>query len=155
MTDIEKYWHEYAESNGITSKMPDSWMFGDGSKSLGDELASLVLSGRKTGTCAAKESYIVEKEDIPKVGQYDIVLNGDSKPVAIIKYTKIEETPMNQVSEEFAISEGEGDLTYEYWYKEHEKFFISEFSEYGLTYTPEVILVCQNFEVVFPNKAHE
>ncbi|MEC6748108.1 ASCH domain-containing protein [Marinilactibacillus sp. XAAS-LB27] len=154
MTDIEKYWHSYAESNGLTLKTPDSWMFGDGSKALGDELVNLVLSGKKTGTCAAKESYIVEKEAIPKVGQYDIILNGDSKPVAIIKYTKIEEIPMNQVSKAFAISEGEGDLTYEYWYKEHEIFFINEFRDYGLTYTPEIILVCQNFEVVFPNITH-
>lgn len=125
-------------------------MFGDGSKELADELANLVLLGKKTGTCAAKDSYTFEKDDIPKVGQYDIVLAGDSQPAAIIKYTKVEEIPMDEVSEEFAISEGEGDLTYEYWYREHEKFFLNEFSKYGLKYNPKIILVCQTFEVVFP-----
>ncbi|HCW2669431.1 ASCH domain-containing protein [Enterococcus faecalis] len=150
MVEIENYWYEYAKSNNLDLSTPPAWMFGDGSKSLGNKLAKLVLSGKKTGTCAAKESYVVEKEDIPRIGQHAIVLDGAGIPVAIIKYTKIEEIPMNQVKEEFAISEGEGDLTYEYWYKEHEKFFINEFSNYGLTYTPEIILICQNFEVVFP-----
>lgn len=149
MTDIEKYWHKYTEENHLTLETPDFWMFGDGSKELADELANLVLLGKKTGTCATKESYIVEKENVPEVGQHDIILNGDSKPVAIIKYTKIQEIPMNQVSEEFAISEGEGDLSYDYWYKEHEKFFINEFKNYRLNYTPEIMLICQTFEVVF------
>lgn len=38
---------------------------------------------------------------------------------------------MNEVSEEFAIAEGEGDRTYRYWWEEHEKFFRKELNTIG------------------------
>ncbi len=56
-----------------------------------------------------------------------------------------------EVSEAFALSEGEGDLTYNYWYTEHEKFFTWELEQYGITFRPDLILVCQTFEVVDAN----
>ncbi|MEN2667591.1 ASCH domain-containing protein [Listeria aquatica] len=149
--EIENYWLKYASEHHLNLQVPDYWMFGDGSKQMGDELASLVLSGKKTGTCAAKVVYDLENEKMPVVGQYDIVLNGDGYPVAIIKYTAIEAVPMNKVTEAFALSEGEGDLTYNYWYTEHEKFFTWELKQYGMTFTPDLMLVCQTFEVVDAN----
>ncbi len=93
--EIENYWLKYANEHNLNLQVPDYWMFGDGSKKMGDELADLVLAGKKTGTCAAKVVYDLENEAMPVVGQYDIVLNGDEFPVAIIKYTAIEEVPMN------------------------------------------------------------
>ncbi|RDX01392.1 ASCH domain-containing protein [Listeria kieliensis] len=149
--EIENYWLKYASEHNLNLQVPDYWMFGDGSKKMGDELADLVLAGKKTGTCAAKVVYDLENEVMPTVGQYDIVLNGDEFPVAIIKYTAVEEVPMNEVSEAFALSEGEGDLTYNYWYTEHEKFFTWELKQYGMTFRPDLILVCQTFEVVDAN----
>ncbi|EUJ27193.1 hypothetical protein MFLO_13545 [Listeria floridensis FSL S10-1187] len=144
----EEYWVKYANENKLDTQVPSYWMFGDGSKKMADELVALVLSGKKTGTCGAKVSYDFENESIPVVGQYDIILNGDGDPVAIIKYTTVEEMPMNEVSLEFARSEGEGDLSYDYWYTEHEKFFKREMKEYGMTFTPDLILICQSFELV-------
>lgn len=55
---------------------------------------------------------------------------------------------MNEVSSDFARSEGEGDLSYDYWYREHVKFFTWELSQYGLTFTPDLLLVCQTFKVM-------
>lgn len=47
------------------------------------------------------------------------------------------------VNEEFARKEGEGDLSLEYWQKEHQRFFIREghFSE-------DMELIAEEFEVV-------
>lgn len=148
MNTIKNYWENYATKHNLPLTLPDYWMFGDGSETMGDELGELVIRGLKTGTCSAQCTYELENEPIQQVGQYDIVLDGSNQPLAIIQYTKIEILPMNEVSEEFAISEGEGDLTYDYWYREHEKFFRWELEQYGLTFTPEMLLVCQNFKVV-------
>ena len=71
---IEEYWHMYTRENELNMSIPDAWMFGDGSKEMGDDLGSLVVKGIKTGTCAAHCVYELEGEEIPKVGQYDIVL---------------------------------------------------------------------------------
>ncbi len=149
---IEEYWHMYAIENELNMSIPDAWMFGDGSKEMGDELGSLVVNGIKTGTCAAHRVYEFEGEEIPKVDQYDIVLDGENNPLAIIKYTKIDFVKMNDVTSDFARSEGEGDLSYDYWYRGHEKFFTWELNQHGLTFTPDLLLVCQTFKVMDYNK---
>lgn len=148
MSKIENYWQKYAKQKQLSLVVPDSWMFGDGTKEMGNKLSSLVIQGVKTGTCGAKCIYDLENEKIPEVGQYDIVLDGTNIPIAIIQYTKIELVPMNNVSKEFARSEGEGDLSYDYWYKGHKAFFSWELSQYDLNYADELLLVCQTFKVV-------
>ncbi|HJG53548.1 MAG TPA: ASCH domain-containing protein, partial [Staphylococcus arlettae] len=57
-------------------------------------------------------------------------------------------TPMNEVTEAFAALEGEGDLSYEYWYNEHERFFRKELSSYNIEFSIDMDLVCQEFKVV-------
>ncbi|EON71440.1 ASCH domain-containing protein [Lysinibacillus sphaericus] len=148
VSKIEEYWRKYASENDLNMSVPDAWMFGDGSKEMGDGLGSLVVNGIKTGTCAAHCVYELEEEEIQKVGQYDIVLDGDNNPLAVIKYTKVELVKMNEVTNDFARSEGEGDLSYDYWYREHVKFFTWELSQYGLPFTPDILLVCQTFKVM-------
>lgn len=55
---------------------------------------------------------------------------------------------MNEVSEEFAIAEGEGDRTYRYWWDEHEKFFRKELNTIGHEFSEDMLLVCERFEVI-------
>jgi len=145
---IDEYWHTYAKENELDMTTPESWMFGDGSKEMADDLGSLVVNGSKTATCAAHCVYELEKEEIQKVGQYDIVLDGNNEPLAIIKYTKIELVKMNEVTSDFAKAEGEGDLSYDYWYREHVKFFTWELNQYDLTFNSDLLLVCQTFKVM-------
>jgi uncharacterized protein YhfF len=148
MTIIEQYWNEYANKMNLSIETPAAWMFGDGSKEMGDELGQLVVKGLKTGTCSAHCVYELENEEPPKMGQYDIVLDGSNQPLAIIQYTKVELVKMNEVTPEFAKSEGEGDLSYQYWYEEHVKFFTWELGLYNLTFSDDLLLTCQTFKVV-------
>src|SRR5690625_4981258 len=117
----QTYWQQYWQDE----EPPDSvntWQFGVHP----DKLANLVVNGIKTATCSALVFYKVENEPMPKVGEYNIILNGDERPVALTKTTEVTITPMNEVSEDFAISEGEGDRTYRYWWEVHEQFFKKE-----------------------------
>ncbi|MHC5247979.1 ASCH domain-containing protein [Enterococcus sp. LJL90] len=148
MTKIETYWQHFAAKHDLATELPEAWMFGDGSPEMADELGHLVVKGIKSGTCSAFPLYKLEGEEIPQVGQYEIILDGRNLPLAIIQTTKVEILPMNQVSEEFARSEGEGDLSYRYWYDAHEAFFRQALREFDLEFTPELLLVCQNFQVV-------
>ena len=58
---------------------------------------------------------------MPKVGDYQIILNSQDVPVAIIQSTHIAVYPFKDVPVEFALSEGQG--TYEQWKKVHIQFF--------------------------------
>lgn len=115
--------------------------FGD-SKELCDELTSLVIIGKKRATCDALNVYESEKEELPRVGRVDIALTWEGHPAVAIRTVTIEVMKFEEVSEEFALAEGEnGDL--EGWRKDHREYF-----ERNGGYDPEMKLVCERFEVI-------
>ncbi|WP_414050847.1 ASCH domain-containing protein [Macrococcus animalis] len=146
MNNITKlFWDKYKEENGLANIDTSAWQFGADP----DELARLVAEGKKTGTCSLHKLYEIDGELLPQVGQYDIILNKEDMPVAIIQTKKVEIEQMDKVSEVFAISEGEGDGTYQYWWDAHVEFFSEIVKEYeGITFDTSDKLVCETFEVV-------
>lgn len=141
---IISYWNEYrASRNQELPAEADAFQFGADA----DQLAELVVKGKKTATCSAHILYELEREEVPQAGQYSIVLNSKEMPVAIIRVTSISLIPMNEVSEEFASAEGEGD--FDYWWKVHQQFFSQELKAHGLSYLEDLLLVCERFELVY------
>ncbi|MCK1992097.1 ASCH domain-containing protein [Peribacillus muralis] len=141
----EVYWNEFWQ--GKNEEKPhavSAWQFGADP----DQLAQLVINGRKTATCSAHVFYEIENEPMPSVGDYSIILSSEDRPVAIIRTVNVEVVPMNEVSEEFAISEGEGDGTYTYWWNAHEHFFKKELHKLGHTFKEDMLLVCESFELI-------
>ncbi len=126
----------------MTAQTLPQTMFGD-SPGMADELLSLVLAGRKTATCAALESYEREGEPLPTPGSREIVLDGKKNPRCILEHYEVSVKAFNDVDEDFAKDEGEGDLSLTYWRREHEKFF----RRLGV-FKPDMPLVCTRFRVV-------
>lgn len=119
----------------------NAWQMGD-SPELASELADLIKKGIKTASCGSFASY-QQEEPAPKIGSYNIILDGQSIPVCVIRLVSMRLVRFCDVTEEFARKEGEGDLSLEYWQKEHQRFFTREgyFSE-------EMELITEEFEVV-------
>ena len=119
----------------------NAWQMGD-SPELASELADLIKKGIKTASCGSFASY-QQEEPAPKIGSYNIILDGQSIPVCVIRLVSMQLVRFCDVTEEFACKEGEGDLSLEYWQKEHQRFFTREgyFSE-------EMELITEEFEVV-------
>ena len=139
------YWDEYWNSQG-RDKPPEvsAWKFGANP----DELAQLVIDGVKTATCSGLIFYEIENEPLPSVDEYSIILNSKDEPVAIINTVDVKIMPMNEVPEEFAMAEGEGDRSYQYWKKVHEEFFTKALNDAGLQFSEDMMLVCERFELV-------
>ncbi|MFC3418035.1 ASCH domain-containing protein [Salinicoccus hispanicus] len=141
--EAQAYWDEYWEGQEKPQSVT-AWQFGADP----DELAQLVADGVKTATCSGRIFYEVENEPLPTTEDYSIVLNGDDNPTSIIKTTEVTITPMNEVSEAFAISEGEGDRTYQYWWDAHVEFFKKELNSIGQEFSEDMLLVCERFKVI-------
>lgn len=133
------YWKGQEKPESVTA-----WQFGDNP----DVLAQLVVKGIKTATCSGYIFYELENEPLPTTEDYSVILNSEDQPVAIIKTTSVEITPMNEVPEAFAIAEGEGNRTYEYWWDVHEEFFENELKAIGREFTEDMLLVCERFELI-------
>ena len=128
--------------SGLTGEY-DAWGFGD------DELTELVRSGKKTATSSAFVLYELEDEDLPEVGETSILLDDNEEAVCIIRTTKVYTTPFNEVTAEHASKEGEGDLSLDYWRQVHKDFFTEELEEAGQQFTEDMLVVCEEFEVIF------
>lgn len=116
------------------------WTFGD-SPAMADELLALVLAGIKTATCPSLAA--CEAEGMPEVGGVSVVLDGAGRPAGAVRTTGVEIMRFDDVGEEFARAEGEGDLSYDYWRREHIAYYQRE----G-TYAPDMRVVCERFEVI-------
>ncbi|PPA69537.1 ASCH domain-containing protein [Jeotgalibacillus proteolyticus] len=145
MDKIQQFWNEFCQENhNVDAEYKDAFQFGGPA----EWLAGLVVEGKKRATCSGLVFYEIEKEEIPQAGEYYIVLNEKDEPVAVIKIKSVEIVPMNEVTEEFALAEGEGD--YHFWWEAHEKFFTESLKEYGKEFSPDMLLVCERFEKVYP-----
>ncbi|WAH52979.1 ASCH domain-containing protein [Pseudescherichia vulneris] len=127
----------------LKTKYPQAlaWSIGD-SVELANQLADLVVKGKKTASCGSLAAYQSE-DNPPKVGSYHIILNGQQEPVCVIRITSLRLVRFCDVDEAFARKEGEGDLSLTYWRTEHQRFFTQAGS-----FSEEMELVAEEFEVV-------
>lgn len=145
---INQIWQAYKEINPNAPEKYEAWAFGN-SKELADKLLGLVLAGTKTATASNLNLYGGENEPVPKVGDLSIILNGDGEAAAIIETTAIDIVPFDEVTEEFAYLEGEGDRSLTYWREVHEWFFKKELEGSNEVFHDKLPVVCETFKVVF------
>ena len=143
--EAEQYWENFWQGKEKPTNVICEQF---GNEEIADELASLIVSGKKTATCSAHILYELENQPIPKVGEYTIVLDRKDAPVAIIKTTEVQLVKMNEVAEELASKEGEGDLSYQYWYDGHKRYFTAELKEHGLEFAEDMLLIFEKFDLV-------
>ena len=145
-----KLWNEFKRKADISHDNYDVWAFGN-SPEMADELLQHVLNGEKTGTSSLHLLYDLEleQEKFPKVGQYSVILDGSNQARAVIGTKVVDILPYNNISEVHAYLEGEGDRTLAYWRSVHQPFFEQELVEHQLSFSEELLIVYELFEVVF------
>jgi len=144
----KKYLSTIGENINDTGKTYESWYFCNNEKDA-NELAKLVKKGIKKATASLHHLYEIENELIPEVGDYVVITNWKGIAQSIIQITNINIIPFKDVMEEFAAKEGEGDKTLSFWRKVHRKFFTLELKEYSKKFSEDMLVVCEEFEVVY------
>ena len=149
---VKEMWKKYLSTIGeninVTGKTYESWYFCNNEKDA-NELAGLVKKGIKKATASLHCLYEIENELIPEVGDYAVITNWKGVAQSIIQITSINTIPFKEVTEEFAAKEGEGDKTLSFWRKVHRKFFTLELKEYSKKFSEDMLVVCEEFEVVY------
>lgn len=151
-TSVKELWKEYLHSIGEnitgTNKTYDTYHFCNDEKNA-NELAQLVVKGIKRATAGLHLFYEIEKEEIPKTNDLSIITNWQGVAQCVVKATKVTILPFKDVTEDFARTEGEGDKSLKYWRECHKKFFNEELQELDLQFNEEMLVVCEEFEVVY------
>ena len=150
--ECRAYWQRYIATLPAThphhAAQPDAFAFGGGG-ALADELAALVLSGRKCATTSLAVEYTRLGEALPRAGDISIILDGDARPVAIIERTSVEIRPFDTVTLDYARIEGEGDGSLEYWRAAHVEYFGDVCASLGDAFSTSTSVICQVFRLAW------
>jgi len=147
--DVEAYWQRVRAAKGIAATEYHASTFSDPAYSMKlDEITELCRRGKKLGT--AHMALDFERNGVPrrKPGDHWVILDRNNKPVAVVRMTKVEVKPFNEVGEAFARSEGEGDLSLAYWREAHGRFFRRQLTAWGKGWRDDLPVVCESFEIV-------
>jgi uncharacterized protein YhfF len=154
MTDNESaksMWAEFIAARPDIVRPDDTysaWHFCD-NEADANELALLTRSRQKRATAGDLWSYEVEHEPLPRVGDFSVITDWNDTAVCVIRTTSVEVVPFDEVTEEFAATEGEGDGSLRYWREAHQAAFTRGLSPIGKEFAPDMPVVCECFEVVF------
>lgn len=145
------FWNEFLASTGRhdDARFYESFYFAD-SEDVANSLAQLVLAGIKRATGALVWGLEAQAKRPPAPGDLSIVTDWAGTPLCIIETTDTEVVPFEEVTEEFAATEGEGDKSLRYWREEHWAFFGRECSQIGREPSNRMPVLCERFKVVFP-----
>ena len=150
--NVKEFWKSFCAANDLPDDTEyHARTFSDSRYSLvTDEIAELARQGNKRGTCHLQLDF--EKNAVPYrfPGDYMVVLNSTLTPLCVIQCRRLEFVAFNQVTDEFAASEGEGDLSYDYWAKVHKRYFVKLLETWGLDWDASINVVCESFETVWP-----
>lgn len=144
---IKAFWDKFIQSseqfNQLKNLKIDAWSFGN-TPSMANDLGKLVIAGKKTATCSLLRAYEGYEDEIPQVGTYSVICDGEEEPLCVIFLTHTWICKYSEVDEKHAYEEGEGDRTLSYWKKAHHEFF----SQYP-NFTENDLLICERFQVVY------
>lgn len=152
--EIDAVWQQACEATGIDPATPHhagtfAGSDGGAEEAFHDELAALVRDGQKRGTTHMRLEF--EHRGIPlrEVGHCWIVTGAAGNPYCVVRITKIAIVPYEEVELEFAASEGEGDLSLEYWHGAHRGYFQEQCDKWGYDWHEDTPVVCESFEVIY------
>ena len=151
MTTVEELWAAFVAARPDIAGPEDryaAWRFCD-NQADADELADLVVAGRKRATSGALWSYEAEDEPLPQAGDLSVIADWSGAARCVIRTASIEVVAFDAVTDEFAAAEGEGDGSLAFWREAHWAAFSREFEGTGRSPEPDMPVVCERFEVVF------
>ncbi len=145
-----EFWQQFQAHTGedASARFYELFHFDDNQPSA-NELAALVLAGVKRATAGLVWSFEGAKIPLPAAGNLSIVTNWARMPRCIIETIAVAVVPFEEVSEEFAATEGEGDGSLRYWREAHWAYFGRECLRIGRERCPTMPVVCERFKVVY------
>lgn len=146
---IETFWEDFLLLKGLdrNTKYLESFHFDLNEKSA-NELLELVLIGKKRATASSLWNYEISETTPPKVGDYSIVTDWDGNPRCVIMTTKISILAFKDMTFDICKLEGEDD-SLESWRNNHIKFFTKDGEILDYTFTEDMPVLFEEFEVVY------
>lgn len=150
-TKIDRYWQQFLASLPAEARdksYVEAYWFGVEPEDA-KAITPLVLQGTKTATGSVLWTFEADGKPIPKVGDYNIVTDGNDKPLCVLETTEVRILPLDEVDAQFAFDGGERDRTLESWREIYWQFAQHECERIGREATWKIPIICERFRVVY------
>jgi len=150
LIEIENFWQEFCEAGGANLETPfQAWFFGSDSE-MAEELLQLVLERKKKATASLVWEFENTPEDTPILGGYSVITDFEGNPKIVVRTNELRVLRFNEVDEQFAFDEGEGDQSLDYWREVHWDYFSRRCAEVDKEPSLLMPVICERFEVLYP-----
>lgn len=152
--EVKEYWEKACRETGIDpASTYHASTFGD-PKFFDeiDEITELALQGQKRATSHLKIDFEVNDVPVREEGDYWLMLDKALAPRGIVRLTTVRITPFDEIDEEYAAVEGEGDSSLRHWKEVHEDYFKLQLDAWGRggEWREDLPVVCEIFELAYP-----
>lgn len=147
---IVSFWRSFVQSQPVdpTDRFFEAFHFDDNEASA-NELAQLVLAGKKRASAGLVWSFDAVSAPLPKAGDLSVVTDWAERPLCVIRTERVDVVAYDEVSAAFAATEGEGDGSLQYWRRVHWAAFERACRRMGRMPELKMPVACERFSVVF------
>lgn len=146
--EVAGFWAEFCRPGKVDVSEPyQVWYFGN-TPEMAEELAALVIAGKKIATASLLRTNELQPDKAPFVGGYSVVTDFHGRPLCVLRTTDIKHIRFIDVDEQFASDEGEGDGSLEYWREVHREYFERESKELGFEFDDNSVVCCERFALL-------
>ena len=92
---------------------------------LRDKLVAAILRGEKTSTTGLVAEYEKYGEELPVVGERELMVDSAGEGVAVLETTEVRILPLSEVDLQHALDEGEGFTSVAEWRADHTDYWQS------------------------------
>tara|TARA_Y100001960_G_C14563539_1_gene772056 strand:+ start:147 stop:638 length:492 start_codon:yes stop_codon:yes gene_type:complete len=152
--EVREYWEMACKEMGInpSSRYMSSTFGNPNFFPANDEVTDLALVGQKQATSHLAIDFEVHNIPMRQSGDYWVMLFSSLKPCGVVQLKEVKITPFNEVDDEYAAIEGEGDSSLRHWKEVHEDYFKKQLASWGRgdEWSENVPVVCEIFKLVYP-----
>ena len=147
--NVDEFFNEYLKQAGKSpdTKYIESYCF-DSTKETAQELLDLVLCGQKRATSSSLYYFKAKNVRIPQIGDLCVITDWEGNPGCVVETKEVTMIPFKDMTYDICKREGEDD-NLESWRKGHISFFTWEGNEIGYTFSEDMMVVFEDFEVVY------
>lgn len=141
---VQEFWDSFIEEKGLDEDTDYIQMFRLGrNEGESNRLLKRVLRGKKRATTC-----LYTDDILPEKGDYGIVTDWYGVPRCVIRTTRVQIIPFNEITLEQALKEGE-DTTLEAWRETHRSVYINNAEQLGIEFSEDSKIVYEDFRVEY------
>jgi uncharacterized protein YhfF/GNAT superfamily N-acetyltransferase len=146
---VTTMWQAFLARAGSQGLPSASWHFCDNQEDA-NACARLVRAGRKRATAPSLWGLQHRGEPLPQPGELHVVTDWHDVAQCVIRTTRVNVVPFNEVTADHAAAEGEGDCTLDAWRTTHRGYYRRELASFGVEPRDDMPVVCEDFDCVYP-----